>query len=75
MDCCLAAQTLMLAAYGQGLGTCWIGLASMLLSSAEAKAELGVSAEYALVAPIILGYPDGAMPAPAKNPPEIVFWK
>jgi nitroreductase len=25
-DCCLAAQNFMLAACGEGLGTCWIGL-------------------------------------------------
>ncbi|HWL61826.1 MAG TPA: nitroreductase family protein [Steroidobacteraceae bacterium] len=31
-DCCLAAQTFMLAARDRGLGTCWIGLARAWLN-------------------------------------------
>jgi nitroreductase len=41
-DCCLAAQNLMLAAHGMGLGTCCICFARPWLNLAETKAELGI---------------------------------
>ncbi len=74
-DCCLAAQNLMLAAHGLGLGTCWIGFAKALLDQPELKKELGVPAEYAVVAPIIVGYPQGRIPQLTRDEPQILFWK
>jgi Nitroreductase len=74
-DCCLAAQNLMLAAHSLGLGTCWIGLAQPFLDTPEMKKELGVPTEYALVAPIIIGYPEGRVPRLTHDNPEILFWK
>ncbi|MHB0939597.1 MAG: nitroreductase family protein [Armatimonadota bacterium] len=74
-DCAMAAQTLMLAARDKGLGTCWIGFFSFLLNQPEEKAALGIPAEYQPVAPIIVGRPDGDMPPPEKNAPEMLFWK
>jgi nitroreductase len=74
-DCALAAQNLMLAAREQGIGSCWIGFAHVLFDSPELKRELGVPEEYRVVAPIILGYPKGDMPAPTpRNAPEMLFW-
>jgi nitroreductase len=73
-DCCLAAQNLMLAAYDQGLGTCWIGFAVFLLNQPEIKAELGVPKEYTAVAPVIMGYPQGDIPRLSRKEPEILFW-
>lgn len=74
-DCCLAAQNLMLAAHDMGLGTCWIGFAHYLLNDPAIKKELGVPEEYTAVAPLILGYPDGALPAREKKAPKIIFWR
>ncbi|MCW2277522.1 nitroreductase family protein [Heliophilum fasciatum] len=74
VDCSLAAQNLMLAAHALGLGTCWIGFAQPLLDQPDIKASLGVPADYQVVAPIIIGYPQGKMPAPEKKPPEIIAW-
>jgi nitroreductase len=74
-DCCLAAQNLMLAAHGLGLGTCWIGFAGTLLDTPEVKKELGVPGEYALVAPIIVGYPQGKVAQLTRDAPEILSWK
>lgn len=73
-DCCMAAQNLMLTAYDQGLGTCWIGFAVPLLNQPEIKAELGVPKEYTAVAPIIVGYPQGNIPQLSRKEPEILFW-
>ena len=73
-DCAMAAQNLMLAAWDQGLGSCWNGFAGMYMSQPQVKAELGIPADYSVIAPIIVGYADGDIPAVVKNPPEMVFW-
>lgn len=75
IDCTLAAENLMLAATDMGLGTCWIGFATEVLNSPEAKKELGVPEEYTVIAPIIVGYPDGPPPEREKNPPEVIYRK
>jgi nitroreductase len=70
-DCALAAQNLMLAAYTEGLGSCWIGMVQDYLNTDAGKALLGLPAECVPVAPIILGYPV-AFPKPLpRNEPEI----
>ena len=43
-DCSLAAENLMLAAYAEGLGTCWIGFAQGFLNTPEGKKVLGLPA-------------------------------
>jgi nitroreductase len=75
-DCALAAQNLMLAAHDLGLGTCWIGFAQWLFDSAELKRELGVPEHYLAVGQLVVGYPQGKLPAPtSRQVPEVVFWK
>jgi nitroreductase len=70
-DCSLAAENLMLAAYGMGLGSCWIGFAQGYLNTPEGKAVLGLSAATRPVAPIIVGHPQGAAPPVARRTPQI----
>jgi len=72
-DCCLAAQTLMLAAWARGLGTCWIGFAEAWLNSPAVKAELGVPEEFRPVAPILIGRPKVTGDPPPRKAPEIGF--
>jgi nitroreductase len=68
-DCALAAQTLMLAAFAAGLGSCWIGFAQSYLNTPEGKAALRLPVAWVPVAPIILGHPKGATaPVPRKKP-------
>lgn len=68
-DCALAAENLMLAARGAGLGTCWIGFAQGFLGTPEGKAALELPAAYKPVAPIIVGHPKSApAPVPRKQP-------
>lgn len=74
INCCLAAENLMLAACDMGLGTCWIGFATELFNLADLKQELGVPAEYSAVAPIIVGYSAETMPDVPRNAPEVMFW-
>lgn len=74
-DCWLAAENLMLAAYGEGLGTCVIGLSVPILNTPEWKSLLKMSADAIAVAPIIVGIPAGeTVPTPRKAP-EILSWK
>ena len=73
-DCWLAAQNLMLAATAKGLGSCCIGFAVRVLNTPKVKRELGVPAEGAVVAPVIVGYPRGATPGVPRKAPEILAW-
>lgn len=70
-DCCLAAQTLMLAAHAVGMGSCWIGFSEAWLNTPAARASLGIPAEFRPVAPIIVGYPKGPTTATERRPPDI----
>jgi len=70
-DCALAAENLMLAAFGEGLGTCWIGFAQSFLNTSAGKNALGLPATFVPVAPIIVGHPSGTTPAPPRKKPEL----
>lgn len=72
-DCALAAENLMLAAYAEGLGSCWIGFAQSYFNTAEGKAALALPAAAVAVAPIILGHPKSA-PAPVPRHPPDIRW-
>lgn len=74
-DCWLAAENLMLAAYGMGLGSCVIGFAVPALNTPEIKAELGIPSECSAVAPIIVGAPSGETPRTTRKEPDVLAWK
>lgn len=74
-DCCLAAENLMLAAYGMGLGTCPIGFARPWLDLLETKRELGVPEQYSAVFPMVVGYPKGPIDHVRHDEPKVVCWK
>ena len=74
-DCWLAAENLMLAACGLGLGTCPIGFAIPMLNLPQVKAELDIPADVTAVAPIILGMPRTSVPAVARKEPDILHWR
>jgi nitroreductase len=73
-DCWLAAENLMLAACGSGLGTCCIGSALAALNMADVKAELKIPQTMAAVAAIIVGKPRGDALAASRKEPEILSW-
>ena len=70
-DCALAAQNLMLAAHGEGLGSCWIGYAQRYLDTPEGKDVLGLPASCVPVAPIIVGHPTTPPPPVTRKEPEV----
>ena len=52
-DCAAAAQNMLLAAHGRGLGSCWIGS----VNRDAVRELLGIPAELEIYAVIALGYP------------------
>ncbi len=74
-DCSIVAQNLMLLAWEEGLGTCWIGFAQKVCDSSEFREMHNVPEDYETVAPIVLGYPrfTSQKPVPRKEFP-IFFW-
>jgi nitroreductase len=73
-DSAAAIENLLLAAWGKGLGTCW--LTGPLKARADMIAAfLGVPEDRELVAIVSLGYPDHQPPMPPKkNVAEKVRW-
>jgi nitroreductase len=74
-DCTLAAGNLMLAAFEQGLGTCWMGFLGFLLNLPDVKRELGIPEEYRAIAPLAIGYPEQPMAPVEKAAPEVLYWQ
>jgi nitroreductase len=73
-DCFLAAENLMLAAEGSGLGSCPVGFARAWFQLPDVKAELGIRSYYAPVLPIVVGHPAVSPLAVPKREPEIACW-
>ena len=57
IDCSLAAQNMMLRAYDLGLGSCFIGFATLLKDEKETLRGLGIKDNQELYCPLIFGYP------------------
>jgi nitroreductase len=68
VDCALCAAYLMNAAAAHGLGTCWVNLGSDIRDE-SLLGELGLAPDLAVVAPIIIGYPQGIPPMPKREEP------
>jgi len=63
-DTAAAIQTILLAAYSSGLGTCWVGAFTEEKTREILKIPIGVRS----VALIALGYPDEAPPPRSRRP-------
>ena len=70
-SCPLACENMMLAAYSLGLGSCWVGLGSMIADNAEARKLLDLNDDEKIFGPIILGYPKKNPEAPQKKEPRV----
>lgn len=73
-DCWMAAQNLMLAAQAIGLGSCVITQALPALNDTNMKPQLGISAHYEAIAPIVVGYSDKESQTSRRKRPLILSW-
>ena len=72
-DCALAAENLMLSAYDQGLGSCFIGYAMDFLNSSRGKSLIQMPDGWVPVAPIIVGHA-AHFPAPTPRNEPVIRW-
>jgi nitroreductase len=70
IDCSLAAQNMMLRAYGLGLGSCFIGFAGILKDDRDTLRTLGIKDSQDLYCQLIFGYPK-KWPKPKVHEPKI----
>ncbi len=66
IDMALSGAYMMLEAYDQGLGTCWLGA----FDAEAVKKVLGIPADVKVVTMIPLGYHDGTQPRQDRKPLE-----
>ncbi len=74
IDTALAAQTLMLAAHGMGLGTCPVALSGAYFNVPATLADLGLPADVQVLLTVLIGNVAGPRPdMPARREPT-VYW-
>ena len=71
VDCALAACYFMFSAVDKGLGTTWVDLGSHI-KSPDLMAEIGLTDQDRIVAPLIIGYPKAVPGVPERREPEIL---
>ncbi len=70
-SCPLACENMMLAAYGLGLGSCWVGFGAMAVEDPEVRRLLELREEESVFGPILLGYAKGEAQRPPKKEPKV----
>ena len=73
-DCWLAAENLILAGCGMGIGSCIIGLAVDALNTPEWKTRLDIPPAMTAVAPIILGMAARGSDPVHRPAPNVLSW-
>jgi nitroreductase len=73
LDCALAAENMFLAAFGMGLGSCYIGFATSLNNDPEVLKDLSVPDDCEIMAPLIFGYPK-EWPKPKEKKLNVLKW-
>jgi nitroreductase len=71
LDCSLAGCYFMFAATARGLGTCWVNL-GIEIRDPEIQKAIGMPADFRIVAPMALGYPNVVPELPGRNQPQIL---
>jgi nitroreductase len=73
--CALAAENMMLGARSLDIGSCWIGMASILGADKELMREIGVPDDHRLMSQLIFGYPaTWDIEIPERNMDVVLKW-
>ena len=73
-DCWLAAQDLMLVAFGIGLASCVIGMSVSARNLPVVKLEHRIPSKFQAVAPIVVSIPGEEVTAISRKLPHILAW-
>jgi nitroreductase len=73
--CAMAAENMMLGARSLGIGSCWIGLASVLGSDKGLMEKIGAPKDHLLMSQVIFGYPlKKEITAPERREDVVLNW-
>ncbi len=73
INCGILAQTMFLAAYSLGLGSCYIGFANSLNNDPSILSDLGIPREHDIIGALVFGYPSEKKEIPAREP-KVLKW-
>jgi len=74
LDAGICGQNMVLAAHSLGLGTCWVGMVTVLMKLPKWKKIFGVKYPFTLDDCIILGWPKGDYDGEVDREVQIVEW-
>ncbi len=74
IDCALCAENMLLAAWALGLGSCWVGSATLVEQSPDLLTALKVPGDHRIVAPLIFGYPATPLPPKRERRDPLITW-
>jgi len=74
LDAGICGQSMALAAHSLGLGSCWIGMITVLMMNPFWRKKLGVRFPYELTDCLILGWPKGDYDGEVEREVQLVEW-
>ena len=70
-SCMLAAENCMVSATSLGLGSCWAEFGALLDCDADCRRMLKLGEQEHIIAPILIGYEEGAAPSVPRKKTDI----
>jgi hypothetical protein len=74
LDAGICGQNMVLAAHSLGLGTCWVGMITVLMMNPLWRKKLGVTSPYELTDCLVLGWPKGDYDGEVEREVQLVEW-
>ncbi|MDD5711426.1 MAG: nitroreductase [Smithellaceae bacterium] len=74
LDAGICGQNMVLAAHSLGLGTCWVGMMTVLMMNPLWRRKLGIKSPYELTDCILMGWPKGDYDGEVPREVQTVEW-
>jgi len=74
LDAGICGQNMVISAHSLGVGTCWIGMITMLMKLPKWKKLFGVNYPYTLDDCLIMGWPKGRYDGEVDREQQVVEW-